>query len=71
MAIQNVTEVIGAGLQKSIETLITAIGIVIGLAGIYLVFWIINMIVNYRRNKLIKELLENVKDINKKLRKKK
>ncbi|MFA6022952.1 MAG: hypothetical protein WC781_02585 [Candidatus Pacearchaeota archaeon] len=70
MAIQNVTNVVSSGMQQSVETLVAAVGVIIGLAGIYLIFWIINLVVSQKKNKLLKEILENVKQINRKLNKK-
>lgn len=71
MAVQNVTEIIGSGFEQSIQTLVAVVGIILGIAGVYLIFWIITAVINYRRNKITKEILENVKEINRKLSKKK
>lgn len=69
MAIQNVSGVIEQGLEQSIETLISILGIVIGIAGVSLIFWIITLIINYRREKIIKDILKNVEEINNKINK--
>jgi len=42
-----------------------------GLIGIYLIFWIVNFIFNIRKNKLLKEILRNLEEINEKFNVKK
>ena len=66
-----VTDVITAlpELQGPINTLILILKVIGGIIGIYLIFWIINMIINARKVKYIKEILANVQEINQKLKK--
>lgn len=45
--------------------------IILGIVGIYALIWLVNLFFNIKKNKLLKEMLENLKQINEKLDKKK
>ena len=59
--------VLPANIEQSVGSLVTLIQIFLGVVGAYFIFWIINLIVSSRRIKLMREILENIKQINKKL----
>jgi len=48
----------------------TIFKVVIGIAGVYVLFWLISLFVSHRKNKLLKKILSNVEEINAKLDKK-
>ncbi len=60
-------EVIGPELSESLKPLIRIFQIIGGLLGVYILFWTINVFVNTRRVRVLKKILENVEEINKKL----
>lgn len=58
-------------LEESIGALVTIFQIIGGLIGVYIIFWTISSFINARRNKVLRKILENVEEINKKLGRKK
>lgn len=60
-----------AAIPTDLTALINWIGfgfqVIIGLAGVYLIFWLISMFVSHRKNKLLKKILKNLEEINSKL----
>ncbi|HLD98563.1 MAG TPA: hypothetical protein VI815_04510 [Candidatus Nanoarchaeia archaeon] len=71
MALENITSTFGGNVEDSFRLLITIMQILGGLIGIYLIFWIVNFIFNIRKNKLLKEILRNLEEINEKFNVKK
>ena len=67
MAIEEVITSIGGDFGESMKMLITILQIVGGLVSIYLIFLIINLFFNIRKNKVMKEILNILKEINEKL----
>lgn len=62
---------IDPNIDKTIELLTTIFKVVAGIAGIYAIFWIANFFMSLRKNKILKEILLNLKEINDKLGSKK
>ena len=70
----NVSEVIATlpdSFNGAVGWAIIGVKIFIGLIGLYFLFWLVSLFLNYRKNRMIKEVLKNVKEINNKLGKKK
>ncbi len=67
MALSNITSVFGGGVEDSFKLLITILQIVGGLIGIYLIFWIVSLILSLKKNKVLKEILQNLQEINNKI----
>ncbi len=60
-----------SNLEIGVNSLVTIFQIIGGLFGIYVIFWIINLFINWKKNRFLKEILENIKEINKKIEKNK
>ena len=60
-------EIAASGLEENLKFLITLFQIIAGVVGVYLVFWLINLIINIRKNKILKQILSNLEEINDKL----
>jgi hypothetical protein len=58
-----------SNLQLDINSLVTIFRIIGGLFGLYVVFWVVNLFINWKKNRFLKDILENVEEINKKLEK--
>ncbi len=58
-------------LEENLKFLITIFKVIAGVVGIYLVFWLINLILNIKKNRILKKILSNLEEINKKLGKSK
>ncbi len=54
-------------LENSINSLVNILQIIGGIIGVYIVLWIIAAIINARRLRLLKTLLEELGETNKKL----
>ncbi|MBI2628810.1 hypothetical protein HYW74_01875 [Candidatus Pacearchaeota archaeon] len=67
MAIENATPVIASALEDKFDFLITIFKVIIGVVGVYLIFWLINLIINIRKNSILRRILENLEQINEKL----
>jgi hypothetical protein len=63
--------VIANNLEQNLGWIITLGQIFLGIVGITVIFWIINLFINYRKNKLLKQIISNLEEINMKLGKKK
>lgn len=70
MNITAISDVLNPSLGETLSWITTGFKVFLGIVGIYFIFWIINMIINHRKNKMLKEILVNVKEINVKLGKK-
>ena len=66
-----ITEVANAvpDLVQPIGTLITVLQVIGGIIGVYLIFWLINAFINARRIKILTNLLNELKTVNKNLEK--
>ncbi|MBS3072532.1 hypothetical protein J4477_01705 [Candidatus Pacearchaeota archaeon] len=53
--------------EQGFESLVKTLQILGGIAGIYLILWIIGTIFNIRRTKLLKEVISKLEQNNKKL----
>jgi len=62
-----VGEIAVSTLEENLKFLITIFQIIAGVVGVYLVFWLISLIINIRKNKILKKILLNLEEINKKL----
>lgn len=56
-------------LSSLLGWVILSFKIFLGLVGIYFVFWLVNLVINSKKNKLLKEILQNLQEINKKISK--
>jgi len=56
--------------EQSMQSLIRIFQVIGGILGIYVIYWIVNTFINNRRIKVLKRILQNVEEINKKLDKK-
>ena len=66
-----VGEVAISGLEENLKFLITMLQVIAGVVGIYLVFWLINIVINIRKNNILRQILSNLEEINEKLGKSK
>jgi hypothetical protein len=57
-------------LGTTIQAVATILKVIGGLFGIYILILLINMISNIKRNRLLKQIIENLNEINKKLKSK-
>jgi len=71
MVLAEVSSILGSEIVDSVRWLVTAFKIFLGIVGISFIFWIITLIINRKRNNKINEILQNVKEINAKLGKRK
>ena len=59
-----------SNLEQAMTNLIFLFKILGGLFGVYVLILLVNMISNIRRNRLLKKIIENLEEINKKLKSK-
>lgn len=71
MVLGEVSSILGSEIVDSVRWLVTAFKIFLGIVGISFIFWIITLIINRKRDNKINEILQNVKEINAKLGKRK
>jgi hypothetical protein len=71
MVLADVGSILGSEIVDSVRWLVTAFKIFLGIVGISFIFWIITFIINRKRDNKINEILQNVKEINANLNKRK
>ncbi|MFA5020366.1 MAG: hypothetical protein WC533_04705 [Candidatus Pacearchaeota archaeon] len=67
MVFEEVASSLGPDFAESFNSIATILQIIGGIFGIYVIFWAINLFINFRKNKTLKNILKNTEEINAKL----